>query len=97
MVGGMHGGGLHSGGCVWVGGCMWQAACMAEERVWAGGMHATHVHPSGYYEIRSVNARVVRILLECILVGAANPKESCLVNSQMGDAALRCRANLNLT
>ena len=43
-----------------------------------GGMHAwqgvciSHMplppHPARYYEIQSVNARAVRILLECILV-----------------------------
>ena len=68
------------GACM-VGVCMavgaWQGACMA------GSMHdrGTHVPgvcvvgvcmacmpPTGYYEIWSVNAWVVRILLDCILV-----------------------------
>ena len=31
-----------------------------------GGMHG--MHPPLFYEIRPVNARAVRILLECILV-----------------------------
>ena len=33
-----------------------------------GRAHTCHTGPPGYYEIRSVNAQVVRILLECILV-----------------------------
>ena len=62
MAGGVHGGGpCMAGGCSWQG-CMRGTACMA------GGMHATHASPPGHYEIRSVNARAVRILLECILV-----------------------------
>ena len=33
-----------------------------------GGMYGGGMSPTGYYEIRSVNAWVVHILLECILV-----------------------------
>ena len=57
--GGMHGwGGVHGRGHVWQG----EGACMV------GGVHATHAPSPGHCEIRSVNARAVRILLECILV-----------------------------
>ena len=54
-------GGMCGRGCVWQGeGCMaggaWQGACMP------------HMPPPRHYEIRSVNVRAVRILLECILV-----------------------------
>ena len=58
--GGMHGKG---GACVAKGGHAWQrgqGACMAK----VGGMCGMHAP----YEIRPVNARAVRILLECILV-----------------------------
>ena len=48
-------GGVHGMGCAWQG-----------EHAWRKGLHATH-HPR-HYEIRSVNARAVRIILECILV-----------------------------
>ena len=54
----VHGGGVHVRG---EGGVRGRCACMA------GGMCATHP-PQRHYEIQSVNARVVRILLECILV-----------------------------
>ena len=57
MVGDMHG--EH----VWQGGMHGRGVCMT------GGMHGTHATcPSGYCEIRLVNAQAVRILLECILV-----------------------------
>ena len=49
----MHG----EGGCVWRG-----RACVVK----GGGMRGMHAPP--FYEIRRVNARAVRILLECILV-----------------------------
>ena len=72
----MHGGGLHgrgacvAGACV-TGGCMAGGHAWAGGHVWTGGMHgrghACHAPPQ-HYEIRSVNARAVRILLECILV-----------------------------
>ena len=56
VVGGMHGRFVFMA---------WWGACMV------GGMHgrghACHTHPPRHYEIRSVNARAVRILLECIL------------------------------
>ena len=55
MTEGMHGGwGMHGRGHAW------QRTCVA------GGVHATHT--PRHHEIWSVNARVVRILLECILV-----------------------------
>ena len=49
-------------------------ACMAGGHAWQGGMRGWGVcmpctlPPARYYEIRSVNERAVRILLECILV-----------------------------
>ena len=61
MAGGMHGGGMCMvGGCEW-----WWWACMA-------GGHACHTCPP-HNEIQSVNALVVRILLECILVISKDP------------------------
>ena len=36
-----------------------------------GGMHCEEGIPPGHHEIQSVNARPVRILLECILVKSA--------------------------
>ena len=67
QAGGMHGrghvcwGGMHDRGCVWQGGMhgggpVWQGACVA------GGGHA--------WQERRPLQRAVRILLECILVGA---------------------------
>ena len=49
-------GGMHGRRCV-----HGRGACMA------GKGHACHAHPQ-HHDIRSVNARAVRILLECILV-----------------------------
>ena len=69
---------------VGVGVCMAGGACMVggvrgRGHVWQGGMHGgghawqgvcmPHMPPR-HYEIRSVNERVVRILLESILVSA---------------------------
>ena len=70
--GGMRGRGrAWQGAHVWQGhawqGHAWQGACVVGRRAWQGGIHATHHYP-GHHEIRSVNARAVRILLECILV-----------------------------
>ena len=60
-----------------VGGVHGRGACLAGGgHAWRGGMHAMH-SPPRHYEIRSVNARVVRILLECILVGTRNHAKSC--------------------
>ena len=62
VVGGMHGrghtwqGGACMAGGMHGGGHAWQGVCMA------------HMPPPKHYEIQSVNVRVVRILLECILV-----------------------------
>ena len=62
MTGGMCGGEMCGGGPVWWG------------HAWQGGMHgggggcACHTCPSQHYKIWSVNMRMVRILLECILV-----------------------------
>ena len=66
------------GGRTWQGGCMWwgEGACMAGGACVAGGVRVgegacvphTHAPPPGHYEIRSVNGRAVRIILECILV-----------------------------
>ena len=74
VYGGMHG----WGGRAWQGACV-LGACMAGGGMhdrgvcMAGGMrgvgHVYHARPPArYYEIRSVNERAVRILLECILV-----------------------------
>ena len=49
-------------------------ACMAGGCVWPGSVHAMHDPPVWYYEIRSVNERAVRILLECILVMTKFPQ-----------------------
>ena len=84
MAGGMCGrgvcmaGGVCGRGHVWLGECAWQGAYMAgavhgrgvcgQEACVAWG-HACHACPPGHYETRSVNARAVRILMECILVG----------------------------
>ena len=48
-------GGMCGGGHAWQGGHVWQGACMP-------------CTPPRHYEIRSVNAWAVHILLECILV-----------------------------
>ena len=69
VAGGVHGRGrgMHgrrgvcvAGGVCVVGGICGGGVCMA------GGMYATHI--PRHYEIQSVNARAVHILLECILV-----------------------------
>ena len=67
MAGDMHGRGrcgrgMCGWGHMWLGGHVWQGACVV-----GGGMCGMHATP-GYYEIQSVNAWAVRILLECILV-----------------------------
>ena len=77
MAGGMHGRGGHA----WQGANVWQGGMCGRGHVWWGGvcgrgacmaghMCATPPPPPHlrHYKIRSVNARVVRILLECILV-----------------------------
>ena len=70
-LGGMHGrghawwGACVAGGACMAGGMRGRGACMAGSAS-QGGMHATHA--PWQYEIWSVNARAVRILLECILV-----------------------------
>ena len=55
-------GDMHGRGHVW-NGCTWAGVCMAGGCAWQGVCM-----PPGHYEIRSVNARAVHILLECILV-----------------------------
>ena len=47
--------------------CGEEGACVAK----GGGMCGMHIPPP-FYEIRPVNARAVRILLECILVNKMN-------------------------
>ena len=54
MAGGMRDGGVHGGVC-------------GRGHAWQGGMHTTCLPPR-HHEIRSVNARAVRIQLESILV-----------------------------
>ena len=74
-------GGMCGGWHVWQGGmCGGWGACVVVGGVGSGGMHGGqacmaggvcdrgHAHAPTHYEIRSVNARAVRILLECILV-----------------------------
>ena len=77
------GGHVWQGGHAWQGGHVWQGVCIAGGHMWQGGMHgrgacvvggmhgrgAMHaMHAPRHYEIQSVNAWAVRILLECILV-----------------------------
>ena len=69
---------LFRGGRAWQGGCMWWGGMHGRGGVcgrgcacWGRGMRATHARyppPPRHYEIRSVNGRAVRIILECILV-----------------------------
>ena len=59
-------GGMHGGGTCMAAGCVWQGSMCGRGHAWWGGMHATHAPQ--HYEIRSVNAQTVCILLECILV-----------------------------
>ena len=77
LGGGMCDRDVHGGGHVWQGVCacmagghVWQGACVAgcawQGHVWQGV--CMHPPTNPHYEIRSVNARAVRILLECILV-----------------------------
>ena len=54
---------MAKGGVCGKGVCAWQRGGMHGE----GGVCAMHP-PPGHHEIQSVNARPVRILLECILV-----------------------------
>ena len=59
---------MAKGACVVKGGMHGKEAwvCMAKE---GGGVRGMHTPPNPpFYEIRPVNARAVRILLECILV-----------------------------
>ena len=71
----MAGGTYMAGGHAWQGGvcgrsCAWQGIMHGGGM--CGGGHACHTcPPPTHYEIRSVNARAVRILLECILVVTA--------------------------
>ena len=86
--GGMHSGGGHvwQGACM-ARRCASQGACVAGDvhgrgHAWQGGMHgrgcawqgacACHTPPPRHYDIRSVNARAARILLECILVASCD-------------------------
>ena len=77
------GGGACVAGCVCGGGYAWQGVymawgtCVAGGHAWQGGVCGGDVHgrgacmprmPPGHHKIPSVNARAVRILLECILV-----------------------------
>ena len=64
--GGMCSGDEHGGGHAWQGVHDREGTCVAGGCV--GGVHATHAPLPRQYEIRSVNARAVRILPECILV-----------------------------
>ena len=69
----MAGEGVHGRGYVCLGACMAGGSMHDREVCMAGGMRGGgHVYdarpPARYYEIRSVNERAVRILLECILV-----------------------------
>ena len=61
------GGGVCGRGVCMAGGHVWQGGVCGGGCAWQGGMHATHAAPR-HHEIRSVNTRAVRILLECILV-----------------------------
>ena len=54
-------------GCV-TGGCAWQVGMRGGRLCVARGACMSRTPPPRYYEIRSVNERAVRILLECILV-----------------------------
>ena len=53
-------------GCMWQGDMHGRGVCMVGDGVCM--LCGTHAPPPRYYEIQSVNARTVRILLECILV-----------------------------
>ena len=57
-------GGMHGRGHTWRGVCVARGACVA------GGMHGREgdMRGSGRHAWHTVNERVVRILLECILV-----------------------------
>ena len=77
---GMHGGGVHGRGACVAGGHAWlEGACMAWGHAWQGGMRGQGgVHGGGCVTCmppgqmlrlqHMVNERVIRILLECILV-----------------------------
>ena len=62
----VHGGGCACPGCVCAGGCVPGGHACPEGACMLGGMHA--IHAPQHDEIWLVNARPVRILLECILV-----------------------------
>ena len=58
------------GTCIAKGGHAWQKGGMHGKRgaCMVKGGHVWYACPPPFYEIRPVNARAVRILLECILV-----------------------------
>ena len=59
---------MHGRGMCMPRGRAWLGACVAGGRcAWQGGVCGMHAPPP-HHEIRLVNARTVRILLECILV-----------------------------
>ena len=63
----VHGSMYGRGGMCSRGGHAWKGSCMAGGQVWrGGGMHGTHIPRQILRD--TVNERVVRILLECILV-----------------------------
>ena len=82
MAGGVRGRGACVAGHAWWGACVagvaWQGGVCRRGACVAGGVHDGGVCIAGgacmphttprHYEIQSVNARAVRILLECILV-----------------------------
>ena len=61
--------GMYGRGHAWQGECMAGGACVAKGGMCGGGGGVCMpCMPPRHYKIRSVNARAVRILLECILV-----------------------------
>ena len=82
--GGMHGGGLHGGGACMVGGVCGRGcgggACMAGRMCGRGAcMGGVHGRGCAWQILRdTVNERVVRILLKCILVYLSNLKHKTL-------------------
>ena len=61
---------MGKGGMRGEGGCMANGACVVK-----GGV--CHAPPPRHREIQSVNARPVRILLECILVNSSSCRVFC--------------------
>ena len=87
MAGGMHGGNMHGGGHVWWGACMAWGMCGGGTCI-VGGVWVVCMPPPTLRDM--VNERVVRILLDCILVQRYFSPERSKYFRNVADGAKGC-------